>query len=117
MNNILKTLLIAGLTFGANLAIADGATPPAEASSADIEVTDKQLNKFTKAQQKVSEVHREYSASLQEAKDPQEAQKLQAEAQGKMQGAVTSAGLSVDEYNQIAEQVHKNPDLQKKMAK
>ena len=111
-------LAIASLGLGALLA-APGALaqdqsryqPPAAQS----QISDAQLQSFVEAQTKVNEIQVEYSEKIQSTQDPEKAQTLQSEAQDKMVKAVDEAGLDVQEYNQIAQQMSRDPALRERI--
>lgn len=111
-------LTIASLGLGALLAapgaLAQGQQqyqPPA----AQGQVSDAQLQNFVEAQTKVNEIQVEYSEKIQSTQDPKKAQTLQSEAQDKMVKAVDEAGLDVQEYNQIAQQMSRDPALRERI--
>ncbi len=88
-----------------------GAAPNQQAPT----VSKSQLSLFQKASGKVAEIRQEYQQALPDAGSTEEAQTLQEEASQAMVNAVQSFGLSVDEFNQIAEAVQTNPELQERL--
>ncbi|MFU8815923.1 MAG: DUF4168 domain-containing protein [Pseudomonadales bacterium] len=76
-----------------------------------LEVTDEQLEKFVDAVNSVEEVQQDYAAQIQAAEDVDKAQDLRQEAQEEMVTAVEESGLSVDEFNLIAQQIQTDPAL------
>lgn len=91
----------------------DYAQPAATAAS----FSDIELKSFAQARQSVDAIRSEISAQLQNAQDPEEARKLQEEANVKMIAAVEAAGLSREKYNEIAQAAMNDPALAEKLAK
>lgn len=85
-----------------------GQAPPSQPAT---DVSDEQLNQFVEAATEVQTVQQEYAAEIQSTSDAEQAQTLRAEAQEKMVEAVESSGLSVSEYNLIAQQLQQDPSL------
>lgn len=77
-------------------------------------VSDQKLKSFSRAYESVETIHKSYSASMQAANNKGQAQKLQAQTQEKMQGAIKKRGLSVDEYNDILNKVQTDQKLQER---
>lgn len=90
----------------------DYAQPAATAAS----FSDVELKSFAQARQSVDAIRTKISTQMQNAQDPQEAQKLQEEANMKMIAAVEAAGLSREKYNEIAQAAMNDPALAKKLA-
>lgn len=90
--------------------------PPAQ-QQAPVNVGDQDLQTFAEAQERVAQISQKWNARAQQAKDnsPQAMQKMQQSATDEMVVAVETAGLSVQEYNQIAQAVQSDPDLQSKL--
>ncbi|WP_070987240.1 DUF4168 domain-containing protein [Halofilum ochraceum] len=78
-------------------------------SSGDFE--QEELETFLQARADVLSIQEEYSNRLQSAQDDQAVAQLQAEAREKMAAAVQDAGLSIDEFNQIAQAAQSDPDV------
>lgn len=81
------------------------------AGAAMAEVTDQKLEQFVEAIGEVQEVQTSYSERLQSAEDQDEAESLREEARDEMIGAVKDTGLTVDEYNLIAQRLQTDPAL------
>lgn len=79
------------------------------------QVDEQQLEAFVVARAEVQEIQQEYTSRLQSAEDDQRAAELQSEAQEKMVTAVEDEGLSVQEFNQIAEAAQNDPEVQEKL--
>lgn len=112
----LKTL---ALTITAAAALGLGSAAQAQDSDsagtfAD-EVDEQQLEAFVVARADVQEIQQDYTSRLQSAENDQDAADLQAEAQEKMVSAVEDAGLSVQEFNRIAEAAQNDPEVQEKI--
>ncbi len=89
-----------------------GAAPPQQSQpGAAEEVTDAQLEQFVDAATEVQTVQQEYAAEIQATQEQAEAQSLRQEAQEKMVEAVEGSGLSVSEYNLIAQRLQQDQSL------
>ncbi|MGD8175839.1 DUF4168 domain-containing protein [Marinimicrobium sp. ARAG 43.8] len=112
--------LIAGsvLMFGAG-AVSAQSTPqgqpqqPAapQTEAAQMDVSEEQVESFVDAYMAVQGINQEYTQKLQAVEDPEEATELQQEAQTEMQEAVSNSGLSISEYQQIANQAGQDEEL------
>lgn len=67
-----------------------------------VEVTDEKLRQFVAAATDVRDIQEDYVA---------EAQSLQEETQQKMVESVEGAGMTIDEFQAISEQLQNNPEL------
>ncbi|SRR5690625_579532 len=92
-----------------------GAAAQGAAAQQQVEVTDDQLQTYAEAEQKVQEIRDDFQQKMPNAESPEEAQTLQQEAQQEMVSAVEDAGLTVEEYNQIASLMQTNPELRQRM--
>lgn len=81
-----------------------------------VDVNDQQLNQFVEAQGAIAEIQQDFSGRLQGVEDPEEAHSLQVEANDAMTKAVEDAGLSVEQFNEIAMAIQANPDLQQRLS-
>lgn len=86
--------------------------PPTGPSPAQI--TDQQIDRAAKAYQKIQEVHIMFQEVIQGTQDQNERQQLQEEANQKMIEAVKDAGLDVDTYNLVMQQVNSNDEVQER---
>ncbi|TCO75834.1 DUF4168 domain-containing protein [Chromatocurvus halotolerans] len=75
------------------------------------EVTDQKLGQFMVAMASVQDVQEEYAGEIQSTSDGEKAQELRQEAQNKMISAVEDSGLTVPQYNMIAERMRTDPEL------
>lgn len=124
---VLSLLAAAGLLVAAGTVSAQGGAPqggapqggaqgaPAPQQQEHVDVSDEQVSSFVEAYMAVQSVNQEYTQRLQAVEDPQEATEMQQEAQGEMESAVTDSGLSVDEYQQIANQAGQDEELRGKI--
>lgn len=87
----------------------------AAAGQQQVDVSDEQLETYAEAEQKVQEIRDDFQQQMPNAESPEDAQALQQEAQQEMVSAVEDAGLTVEEYNQIASQMQSNPELRERM--
>jgi hypothetical protein len=86
------------------LAQAQPATPPAELSQARLEA-------FADAAIEVQQLETELNAELQGTDSPEEAARLQQEAQLEASRAVEAQGLTTDEYLAIVQAAEQDPAL------
>lgn len=108
---LLAFLTAIGLLFG-SLAIAQvPQQQPETAPSYGVEVSQDDVDNFVEAYMSVQEINQDYTQRLQDVDDPEQATELQQEAQGKMQDAISEAGLSIAEYQQIANQAGQDDQL------
>ena len=97
------------------------AAPSASAASQQsgtvaVNFTDQQLQDFSSAAVKISEITQTYMPQLQKAGDnAQQHESILREANGKMIKAVESAGLQVDEFNRIGQAIQQDPSLLKRV--
>lgn len=70
-----------------------------------------QLETFLQARADVLDIQQEYSNRLQSAEDDQEVADLQSEAREEMVTAVEDAGMTVEEFNRIAQAAQNDPDV------
>lgn len=98
--------------FSVQGAVAQGTQPPAtkEAPATTFDVG--QLQSFVSAYLQVDEITRTYVPQMQEADSTEQQQQLQHQATQEMVMAVENAeGISVDEYNAIAQAAQADPEL------
>lgn len=74
-------------------------------------VSDQELKQFVVAVSNVQAVQQQYAQELQNAEDQSKAQALRQEAQQSMVEAVQETGMTVPEYNQLAQRVQNDPSL------
>ncbi len=110
---VLALLAAAGLLFGAATVTAQGnaQAPQAQPQAEAIDVSEGQVESFVDAYMAVQGINQEYTQKLQAVEDPEKATELQQEAQTKMQEAVSDSGLSISEYQQIANQAGQSEEL------
>ncbi|WP_296806605.1 DUF4168 domain-containing protein [Thiocapsa sp.] len=110
--------LAALLSLGGNALAADaGGAPPAQdprgpaAYNPQVKIDDKTVDNFAEAFSSIQEINADLTSQLETASDPAVAQTLQREAQSKMVEAVDEAGISVQEYNEIATRLRQDQRL------
>lgn len=84
-------------------------------SAADMDISDETLVQFVSALEVVGELSVTYSEQIAEAETPEAAQELQMQAQDEMVAAVEDAGLTVQDYNMIAQAMSQNPELMERV--
>ncbi|WP_111642105.1 DUF4168 domain-containing protein [Marinimicrobium alkaliphilum] len=119
-NPLVSLFAAIGLTFGA-AAWAQGPAPegsnyepPAPAgpgAQQEVNVSDEEVDAFVAAYIAVQTINQEYTEKLQAAESPEDATELQQQAQGEMQQAVTDSGISIEEYQQIANLANQDEGL------
>lgn len=70
-----------------------------------------ELETFLEARADVLDIQEEYSSRLQSVEDDQEVADLQSEAREKMAAAVEDSGLTIEEFNRIAQAAQNDPDV------
>lgn len=90
-----------------------GTPPPESQPSAKIEQDT--LDRFISAYSEVETIRRNLGVQLSSAENEDEARAFQEEAQGQMIEAVQDAGLTPSEYNEIATQMSRDPELREKV--
>lgn len=116
---VLALLAAAGLIAGATTATAQGQSqgqpqgqPAAPVQQApQMDVSSDQVSSFVDAYMAVQTINQEYTQKLQNVEDPEKATKMQQEAQTEMQSAVSDSGLSIEEYQQIAQAAGQDEEL------
>lgn len=91
------------------------APPPPQQQPQAQEVSDEQLRQFVEAAGEVQSVQEEYAQQIQSTQEADEAQTLRQEAQEKMVSAVEDSGLSVSEYNLIAQRLQQDQSLAERL--
>lgn len=81
------------------------------------DVSDKDLKAFVKAYVEIQKIRLAYEPSLENAKGPEESQKIQKEAESKVEKVFKKEGLSVESYNRIFTTVNGSEELRKKTLK
>jgi hypothetical protein len=88
--------------------------PPQEQQAAP--VSEAKLDQFVTALNEVHAIRNEAAEELEATTDPQDAQEVQQKAQQQMIEAVEEAGLTIEEYNQIATMMSSDPELQERIS-
>lgn len=94
---------------------ADSAQQDARIHLAQAAVDDGTIEKFADAFVEVQRVREALTVELQRVEDEDKANAMVQEARNEMVAAVEDKGLSVDEYNQVANQMDSNPDLRERV--
>jgi hypothetical protein len=81
------------------------------APQATSDITDEQVNSFALAMNQVSSLNQKYSAQIQGASDDTARAELQQKAASEMSQAVQQAGITPEEYNQIAQAAQGDAEL------
>jgi len=75
------------------------------------ELSQGQIENFAGAALDVQQVEQDFNAEMQAVQDAEEIERLHQQAQQQAQQAIEDNGLSVDEYNAIAQAAHQDPQL------
>ncbi|SRR5690554_3562416 len=103
------------LALGASsVAVAQTEGAPMQAPAA--QVSDSELQKFADAYASTLEIRQEFTQQLNSAESSEEVQELQQRANEEMIQAVEDNGLSLEEYNTIAQAVSSDPELQTRLS-
>jgi hypothetical protein len=116
------TIALAALFAAGGTALAqnsDGGAQPSfgESTPTTTVLTDETIDTFVDAFVAVQDIREDYTERLHSTSEEDEAQALQQEAQEKMMRAVESAGLSVQEYNEVAIALQDDPELMQRVQK
>ncbi|MBQ0744306.1 MAG: DUF4168 domain-containing protein [Pseudomonas sp.] len=116
LKTLTAAICFATFGFATTAAVAQEGAPaqPPAAQQAAAPISDTDLEKFVEAEEKVAEIREEFTQKLNDAKDQEQAQSLQLEAQEKMMEAVGEVGIEVPVYNQIATRIQSDPELQQR---
>lgn len=93
---------------------ANTAAPSAAAPAQNY--TDTQLQNFISASQKVAVISQEYTPLIEATTDQNEREQMFREADDKMVAAVQEEGLSVQEFNNINQQLPQDPQLEQRIS-
>lgn len=102
-NGYVSILILVAAFMAMPTAVADNGSSP------DFEKAE--LETFLQARADVLDIQEDYSNRLQSAEHDQAVAALQSEAREEMALAVKDAGLSVDEFNRIAQAAQNDPDV------
>ncbi len=91
--------------------------PQQQRSTQQMNISDKDLKTFVKTYVEIQKIRLAYEPSLKNAKGPEESQKIQKEAESKVEKVFKKEGLSVATYNQIFTTVNGSEELRKKTLK
>jgi hypothetical protein len=75
------------------------------------EVAGNNLEPFAEAYKEVSQIHTTYEQRIIKSDDPSQVDVLQQEANQKMNQAVTSRGLTIEDYNMMFQNIKEDPAL------
>lgn len=93
---------------------ANAQTAP-QAAPQTIEITEAAVDKFIEVLQDVESIRGKYVERLQDAEDQKTAMEIQQEAQDKMVEKVQSSGMTVQQFNLIAQAAQQSPEIQQRI--
>lgn len=97
------------------MAVAPGAhAASGNAGTGDANFDQEQIESFAQARAEVQQIQQEYASQAQQG-DDKEAAQMQKEAQQEMVSAVEDAGLSVEEFNRIAQAARSDKELSERI--
>lgn len=117
-------IIIAGLTLGAGTAVAQTQSDPQQqqqqmqqpvSQQQNVQLNDANLLKFSVAMDSIQQIGDKYEGKFQNADNQEQAQKIQQQAQVEMVDAVKAAGLTPEQYNEIARQAQQDEELRSKI--
>lgn len=116
MTFVSTAIIALGLSAGPVIAQQDSAQtqPPANTAPAE-SYSDKQLEQFISASQKVAVISQEYTPKIEATSSQEEREKIFREADEKMVDAVEDEGLSVGEFNGINQALQQDPELEQRV--
>jgi len=88
-------------------------TPPATQSAQDF--SSQQLQQFASALTDVVDLREQAQQKMQSTEDKDAQSQIVQQARSQMLEAIKDAGLTLDDYNQIAQAARSNPDLAQKI--
>lgn len=109
--SLLTAGVVAAVMFVGAAATTDARTQQQQQPSIPVELSQGQIENFADAALDVRQVEQDFNAELQDVQDAEEMERLQQEAQQQAQQAIEDNGLSVDEYNAIAQAAYQDPQL------
>jgi hypothetical protein len=116
IRNIVWALLIDGVVLGSMpLTAADG--PAKQRGGRETTISEKELNAFVKAYVDYQKIRSSYGPALESAKDPQQKQRIEQEANTKVKQSLEATGLTAARYNEIFAKVNGNEGLRSKVLK
>src|SRR5690554_4707759 len=117
MNNSFASISLSVLmTLASSAAFAQGeaqAPTTPQAAPQTVEISEADVDKFNDAKTKIESIRREYSELIQQAEDQQTAIQIQQGAQEKMVEKVQSSGMTVQQFNLIAQATQQDTNIQK----
>jgi hypothetical protein len=116
IRNIVWALLIDGVVLGSMpLTAADG--PAKQRGGSETTISEKELVAFVKAYVDYQKIRSSYGPALESAKDPQQKQRIEREANTKVKQSLEATGLTAERYNEIFTKVNGNERLRNKVLK
>lgn len=109
---LLQTLLFAALSIGTTQALAEKPAAPQQQAAP---VTEKDIQHFAEAHQKVMQVRQEYIGKAKNTEGKQQKAQLQMAMQKDMLAAVQETGMQPKRYNQVARQVGQDEELRERV--
>lgn len=92
------------------------AQPPTQlAQSGQTDIDDAAIETFVEAARAVVALRREYEPRLESAANEAAARNIIDEARGRMNAAITDAGMTLDRYLEIAEAAQNDPTLRARL--
>lgn len=116
---ILALVLVAGKAiaqdYGQQQQKERGQTQQYQQQQPKTDFSDEKLEKFATVFSQVQDIQEAYSNEVGQMSDKQEAQKLQEKYTGKMMDVIRGEGLTVQEYNEILQDMNKDQELRQKV--
>ena len=96
-----------------------GGEPPPQTYQAPaaqaVNFSEQQVSQFADSYLDILEIQEEFTARLEQAQEPEQAQQLQQEANEEMIQAIHDNGLDVQEYTELAQAMDTDPELRQQV--
>ena len=118
IKHAIRTASALGLLLASTLILAQQPTEPQPAPAyppVNHDLSADQLNSFADAYVEIMEIQQTYGAQLEGTEPPDEAQRIQEEANQKMLTAIEEQGLDLQEYTLIVNAVDSDPELREQV--
>lgn len=118
---IATTLVAAGITVSSAPVMAQGVSDAQQnyqkqqVASQQAQFSRSQIQKFARVQQKIRSISSKWRKKIRSENDQQKIQQYRQQANKQMIAAVKKSGLSVKQYNKIANAAQSNPQLAKRI--
>jgi hypothetical protein len=113
--SLTAAILTAGCYICVPAAYVAAESSPSGPSTTAPDLSDQKLSAAAAALERVVSLQQDYRQRIAEADAPAEKERIVAEANSKLEKAVTEQGLSVDEYSSIVDAAREDPEIRDKI--